>query len=258
MRVPDRFPGKDVANPLGRLFVDYFFRTPLSTKVRTQRRQEHHRGRFPADQGEIPGSRFQANGFRVARHRSTISTRTLLNSTENRDFQRVVRTMATDKFSEFSAVRVVVFDFGFTLWNEERVWNNWASWLRVPPLEFFAILGSVIERGEHHHHAFEVVCPGFDVSRERQRRGTSGESDSFRPDELYPDVIPCLKELRAAGYRTGVAGNFVADFTKTLRAMNAPLDFIGSSEEWGLKNLRPNSFPASYRYLAHPPGRSRM
>src|SRR5215475_1085732 len=107
----------------------------------------------------------------------------LLNSTENRDFQRVVVTMTTGKLPEFSAVRVVVFDLGFTLWNEERVWNDWASRLRVPPLEFFAILGSIIER---------AVCPGFDLSRERQRGLSSGESDSFRPDELYPvcDSVP--------------------------------------------------------------------
>ena len=148
-------------------------------------------------------------------------------------------TKATDKFS---ALRVVVFDFGFTLWNEERVWNNWASWLGVPPLEFFAILGSVIERGEHHHRAFEAVCPGFDVSRERQRLGSTGKSDSFRPEELYSDVIPCLTELRAAGYRTGVAGNFFADFTKTLRTMNVPLDFIGSSAEWGVEKPSPEFF----------------
>jgi len=150
--------------------------------------------------------------------------------------------MTTSKLSEFSAVRVVVFDFGFTLWNEERVWNHWASRLRVPPLEFFAILGSIIERGEHHHRAFEAVCPGLDLSRERQRGGSTGESDSFRPDELYPDVIPCLTELRAAGYRTGVAGNFFADFTKTLQAMNAPLDFIASSDEWGVEKPSPEFF----------------
>jgi hypothetical protein len=49
-----------------------------------------------------------------------------------------------------SAVRVVFFDFGFTLWNEERAWNAWARWLGVPAYQFFTVLGSVIERGEHH------------------------------------------------------------------------------------------------------------
>jgi FMN phosphatase YigB (HAD superfamily) len=134
-----------------------------------------------------------------------------------------------------SAVRVVFFDFGFTLWNEERAWNAWARWLGVPAYEFFAVLGSVIGRGEHHHRAFEIFRPGFDFERERKRRREAGESDVFRPEELYPDVIPCLLGLRAAGYRTGVAGNHFADFVEALRAMNLPIDWIGSSEEWGVQ-----------------------
>jgi hypothetical protein len=44
----------------------------------------------------------------------------------------------------FLAVRVIFFDFGFTLWNEERAWTGWAQWLGVPAPEFFAVLGSVI------------------------------------------------------------------------------------------------------------------
>jgi HAD superfamily hydrolase (TIGR01549 family) len=141
-----------------------------------------------------------------------------------------------------SAVRVVFFDFGFTLWDEERAWNAWARWLGVPTYEFFAVLGSVIERGEHHHRAFEIVRPGFDLEREREQRREAGESDGFRPEELYPDVIPCLRELRSAGYRAGVAGNYFADFAETLRAINLPIDFIGSSEEWEVQKPSPEFF----------------
>lgn len=65
--------------------------------------------------------------------------------------------------------------------------------------------------------------------------GDSRQSLAFRPEELYADVLPCLKKLRSAGYRTGVAGNQFADSADTLRKMNAPLDFIGSSEEWGVE-----------------------
>jgi HAD superfamily hydrolase (TIGR01549 family) len=134
-----------------------------------------------------------------------------------------------------STVRVVFFDFGFTLWDEDRAWTSWAQWLGVPAFEFFTVLGSVIERGEHHHRAFEILRPGIDLARERKRREDAGQTDAFRPEELYPDVIPCLHELRTAGYRIGVAGNHFADFANTLRKMNLPLDFIGSSEEWGVE-----------------------
>ena len=140
------------------------------------------------------------------------------------------------------AVRVVFFDFGFTLWDEERVWTAWAQWLGVRTLDFFAVLGSVIERGEHHHRAFDIVRPGIDLARERRRREEAGQSDVFRPEELYPDVIPCLKELRAAGYHLGAAGNQFADVAETLRKMNLPLDFIGSSEEWGVEKPSPEFF----------------
>jgi HAD superfamily hydrolase (TIGR01549 family) len=137
---------------------------------------------------------------------------------------------------------VVFLDFGFTLWNEERAWNAWARWLDVPAYEFFAVLGSVIERGEHHQRAFEIFRPGFDLARERERRREAGESDVFRPDELYADAIPCLKDLRAAGYRIGVAGNHFSDFEETLRGMNLAIDFIGSSEEWGVQKPSPEFF----------------
>lgn len=121
-----------------------------------------------------------------------------------------VPTMAT-----FPAVRVIFFDFGFTLWNEERAWTEWAQWLGVPTFEFFAKLGSVIERGEHHHRVFEIFRPGIDISQERQRFNGAGRSDAFRPEDLYPDVVPSLKGLCTAGYRTGVAGNHFSDFATT-------------------------------------------
>lgn len=152
------------------------------------------------------------------------------------------------------SVRVIFFDFGFTLWNEERAWNSWAEWLGVSRLDFFAVLGSAIERGEHHHRAFEIFRPGIDVIKERQLRSSVGKSDAFVPSELYPDVLPCLRELRAAGYRTGVAGNYFADFADTLRSMNAPLDFIGSSEEWGCEKPSPQFFAHIVKISGVAPG----
>lgn len=133
------------------------------------------------------------------------------------------------------SLRVIWFDFGFTLWDEQHAWTRWAKWLGLPALDFFAVLGSVIERGENHLRAFEICRPGIDLTKERKLLSNSDQSDAFRPEELYPDVLPCLSKLRAEGYRTGVAGNHFADFANTLREMKAPLDFIGSSEEWGVQ-----------------------
>ena len=142
----------------------------------------------------------------------------------------------------FPPLNVIFFDFGFTLWDEQRAWTEWAEWLGVSPLEFFAVLGSVIERGEPHHRAFEILRPGIDLAEQRRLRSEAGRSDAFRHEDLYPDALPCLTRLRAAGFRTGVAGNHFADFAHTLRKMNAPLDFIGSSEEWGVEKPSPEFF----------------
>ena len=152
-----------------------------------------------------------------------------------------------------SSLKVVFFDFGFTLWNEQRAWATWAEWLGVQPLEFYAVLGSTIERGEHHHRAFEIFRPGIDLVQERRKHSESGQSDAFRPEELYPDVLPSLQRLRVAGYRTGVAGNHFADFANTLRRMNAPLDFIGSSEEWGVQKPSPEFFARIVQTAGVPP-----
>ena len=65
---------------------------------------------------------------------------------------------------------VVCFDFGFTLWNEERAWSEWAQWLGVSTLDFFTVLGSVIQRGEHHHGAFEAFRPGINLAQEGEMR----------------------------------------------------------------------------------------
>ena len=139
-------------------------------------------------------------------------------------------------------MKVVFFDLGFTLWNEERAWAEWASWLGVGTLEFFSALGSVIERGEHHHRVFELVRPGIDLRRERELRERAGQNDGLRLEDLYPDAIPCLEELRAAGYRTGTAGNHPREFADILRGIGTPLDFVGSSEEWGVEKPAPEFF----------------
>ena len=47
-------------------------------------------------------------------------------------------------------MRAVVFDFGYTLVNEDRVWSEIAAQYGWPESVFFATLGAVIERREHH------------------------------------------------------------------------------------------------------------
>lgn len=139
-------------------------------------------------------------------------------------------------------IQAIFFDVGETLVDETRQWSAWADWLGVPRLTFFAILGGVIERGEHHRRVFETVRPGMDLERERARRARAGVPDGFGPDDLYPDALPCLRALRPAGYTLGLAGNQPRDAERTLRAMDIPVDVVASSEAWGVEKPSPEFF----------------
>jgi FMN phosphatase YigB (HAD superfamily) len=54
----------------------------------------------------------------------------------------------------------------------------------------------------------------------------------FADQDLHADALPCLAALRARGLRLGAAGNMHAHHEDFLRAH---VDFVGSSERWGVK-----------------------
>jgi hypothetical protein len=53
-------------------------------------------------------------------------------------------------------IQALFFDIGETLVDETRQWGEWADWLGVTRLTFFAALGATIERGDHHRHVFDT------------------------------------------------------------------------------------------------------
>jgi HAD superfamily hydrolase (TIGR01549 family) len=133
------------------------------------------------------------------------------------------------------AVRLVVFDVGETLIDETRLWGEWADWLGISRLTFFAALGAVIEKGQHHREVFNLVRPGIDFTQTRQERENQGWRSSILADDLYPDALPCIAALRSRGYRVGIAGNQKAKTEDELRALGIDADFIGSSENWSVE-----------------------
>jgi len=104
-------------------------------------------------------------------------------------------------------VRAVVFDVGETLVDETRVWSDWADWLGIPRLTFMAVLGALIERGGDHLDPLRLFVPGIDIKAEFAKRADAGVPDDLRVDDLYPDAVPALRALIAAGYRVGIVGN---------------------------------------------------
>jgi FMN phosphatase YigB (HAD superfamily) len=146
-----------------------------------------------------------------------------------------------------------VFDVGETLVSENRAWLEWADWLGVPPLTFLAVLGGGIARGEDHRYPFHLLRPDADLRAERRRRVEAGRPGLFVPEDLYPDAVPALASLRAAGYRVGVAGNQPAEAERLFDSLGVTLDLLASSDSLGVEKPDPAFFAAVAARLDLPP-----
>jgi HAD superfamily hydrolase (TIGR01549 family) len=139
-------------------------------------------------------------------------------------------------------IRAVYFDVGETLVDETRQWGMWADWLGVPRLAFFAALGAVIERGEHHRRVFNQFVPDFDVARAMRERAAAGDRYRIEPRDFYPDALPCLSALRRQGLIVGLAGNQPAEAEEALRIAGVTADHVASSGRWGVEKPSPRFF----------------
>ncbi|MGK5682121.1 HAD family hydrolase [Actinoplanes sp. URMC 104] len=131
-------------------------------------------------------------------------------------------------------IRAVVFDVGECLVDETREYGTWADWLGVPRHTFSAMFGAVISQGRDYRETFQVFRPGFDLTEEREKRAAAGRPESFGEDDLYPDVRPALKALRAAGVWVGIAGNQTVRAGRILRSLDLPADLVATSDDWGV------------------------
>jgi HAD superfamily hydrolase (TIGR01662 family) len=129
----------------------------------------------------------------------------------------------------------VFFDVGETIVDESREYGTWADWLGVPRHTFSTVFGAVIARGLDYREAFQVFRPGFDLSEERDRRAGVGQPEAFGEENLYPDARACLAALREQGMRVGLASNQTARAEAILRALDLPVDVIGTSDGWGVE-----------------------
>jgi FMN phosphatase YigB (HAD superfamily) len=136
-------------------------------------------------------------------------------------------------------IRAVVFDVGYTLIDEARHWAEWARYLGVSDARFMRELEAVIAEGKHHREVFQRLRPGFDLARARQERG---DADVWTTDDLYPDAIPALAELKRCGFAIGLAGNQPPAAKAALEAMRLPIDWIANSAELGVEKPAPEFF----------------
>src|SRR4029450_453905 len=127
---------------------------------------------------------------------------------------------------DVARLKAVWFDAGETLVDETGIWERAADAAGVPRFTLMATLGGLITRGDHHSRVWEVLGA---------KRGPS----MFQPDELYPDALGCLTELRARGVLVGVVGNTPREFEDDMRKH---ADFVGSSASWGVEKPAPAFF----------------
>ena len=124
----------------------------------------------------------------------------------------------------------VVFDVGETLLDETGQWAPLARDAGVPTFTLFALVGTTIARGEPHSRVLDMIGRGR-PERIEPRGGT-----------LYDDALPCLRRLRDAGYTVGIAGNQPAFAADALRELGCDVDFIATSDAWGVAKPQPEFF----------------
>jgi HAD superfamily hydrolase (TIGR01549 family) len=135
-------------------------------------------------------------------------------------------------------VSAVVFDVGETRVDETSAWERIADVNGVPRITLMALNGAAIERGESHRQAFEWL-------------GIDGPFGGFSADQLYPDAVPCLRALRKRGLIVGAVGNMQARNEDVVRPY---VDFVGSSERWGVEKPSPEFFERVIAEVERPVG----
>jgi HAD superfamily hydrolase (TIGR01549 family) len=148
-----------------------------------------------------------------------------------------------------AASRWVCLDVGETLIEETRLWSIWAEELGVPTMTFLAAFGAVIARGREHSAVFDLVGrPDWRAHEPEVQRRYGG----FQARDLYPDALPAMASLRAAGYRIAVIANQPACRNAELRALGVSPDVMAMSEELGVGKPDPRFYAHALALMGEP------
>jgi FMN phosphatase YigB (HAD superfamily) len=98
----------------------------------------------------------------------------------------------------------------------------------------------------------------MDIREEIHKREEAGVGDRILPEDLYADAVPCIRAIRAAGYRVGVVGNQPVRAEAALAGLGLELDLFGSSATWGVEKPDPRFFARIATELGLATGRDRL
>ena len=130
-----------------------------------------------------------------------------------------------------------MLDIGETLVDETEYWGRFADRLGVSRLTFFATLGWLLKEGAPHQEVFARLAPDTD----RRALVVDGEPP-FRASDLYPDAVPTIERLRAAGLLVVVAGNQPEAGEGALIEAGVRADLLISSDRLGAAKPDPRFF----------------
>lgn len=142
------------------------------------------------------------------------------------------------------ALKAVFFDVGETLVDEERYWRRIAENAGVRPHVMWAALGVTIARGEEYWSVYDHLG----VER------VPGAPAYYAPEDLYPDALPAVADLRRRGLFVGVAGNQSAELEEWFRGHGWEVDYVASSARLGVRKPDPAFFTALVEAAGCAPG----
>jgi FMN phosphatase YigB (HAD superfamily) len=131
------------------------------------------------------------------------------------------------------ALRAVVFDVGETLVDEERWWRRLADHGGLQPHVVWAALGVTIARGEEHTALWGHL--GIE-------QPAGWHETPYSLDDLYPDALDCLRDVRELALCVGIVGNQTEVLEAWARDSQLPADVISSSASLGVRKPDPMFF----------------
>ena len=124
------------------------------------------------------------------------------------------------------ALKAVFFDVGETLVDEERFWRLLAERAGVAR----TCSGPLSAPRSSGARSTPKLWARLGIERPQE-----WDELTYTRDDLYPDAIPCLEALQAAGFYVGVVGNQTTALEQWARTELLPVDYISSSASWGVR-----------------------
>jgi HAD superfamily hydrolase (TIGR01549 family) len=144
--------------------------------------------------------------------------------------------------------RWVILDVGETLIDETRIWSAWADELGISRMTLMAAFGAIVVRGQQYAD-ISTYFPMDDWNAHHTAvdRAVGG----FRPDDLYPDVLPALAALRER-FQLAIIGNQPPQRSAQLRALGVDASVMAMSDEMGVAKPDSGFFREALRRIGDP------